>query len=244
MQTISITLNEQRNVTLIGYLQPNEGEYSAMSVKPRPAMIVLPGGGYHSLSDREADPVALAYSRAGYQTFILRYTLRDKGAWPCQLQDYEDAMETIRANAEKWCVDVNKISVVGFSAGGHLAACAATIAKNKPAAALLIYPVILKEIADLCQKDLPLPNELVSPTTCPCFLAAVRDDQTTLVDNTLMMCLALAKNGIPFESHIYSFGDHGFSTAEPYLLLKPTCKRTHNWVDDSLSWLNEQLGNF
>lgn len=241
MQTISITINQQRDVSLIGYLQQVGGEFS---VARRPAMIVFPGGGYHYLSDREADPVALAYSRAGYQTFILRYTLRDKGGWPCPLQDYEDAMALVRQHADEWAVDVNKISVVGFSAGGHLAACAATIAKTKPAAAILIYPVILKEIADLCQKDLPLPNQLVTPDTSPCFIATASDDQTAVVDNALMMSLALAQNKVPFESHVYSFGDHGFSTGENWLLLKPACGRVHNWVDDSLQWLNEQLGDF
>lgn len=241
MEKIFITLNEKRNVTLTGYLQQVGGEFSFQN---RPAMIVLPGGGYQGLSDREADPVALAYARAGYQTFILRYSLEKNGAWPCPLEDYENAMETIKNNAEKWGIDVNKISVVGFSAGGHLAACAATIAKTKPAAAVLIYPVILKEIADLCQKGLPLPNEYVTAETSPCFIAAVADDQVATVDNSLMMSLALAQNGVPFETHVYSFGDHGFSTGEDWLLLKPASKRVRNWVDDSISWLAEQLGGF
>ncbi len=239
MEKVFITLNEKRNVTLTGYLQQVGGEFS---VQKRPAMIVLPGGGYQELSDREADPVALAYARAGYQTFILRYSLEKSGAWPCPLEDYENAMETIKNNAEKWGVDVDRISVVGFSAGGHLAACAATIAKTKPAAAVLVYPVILKEIADLCQKGLPLPNEYVTPETSPCFIAGVADDQVATVDNSLMMSLALAKNGVPFETHIYSFGDHGFSTGEDWLLLKPACARIGNWVEDSLSWLAEQPG--
>lgn len=59
-----------------------------------------------------------------------------------------------------------------------------------------------------------------------------------------MMSLALAKNKVPFETHVYSFGDHGFATAEPWLLLKPTCERTHHWIDDSLSWLEEQKAGF
>lgn len=239
MEKVFMTLNEERNVTLTGYLQQVGGEFS---VQKRPAMMVFPGGGYQMLSDREADPVALAYSRAGYQTFVLRYSLKDKGAWPCPLEDYENAMEIVKKNADEWGVDVNKISVVGFSAGGHLAACAATIAKTKPAAAVLVYPVILKEIADLCQEGLPLPNEYVSPSTSPCFIASVADDKTASVDNSLMMSLALSQNGVPFETHVYSFGDHGFSTGEDWLLLKPACARIGNWVDDSLSWLAEQLG--
>ena len=105
-------------------------------------MLVIPGGGYAMCSDREADPVATAYLKAGYQAFILRYTCTPKGKWPLPLEDYDQAMGRIIENAEAWHVDADKIAVVGFSAGGHLAACAATVAEHKPAAAVLVYPKI------------------------------------------------------------------------------------------------------
>ena len=164
MKAQEIILNESRNVTLTAYLQEVEGEFG---FSKRPAMLVIPGGGYAMCSDREADPVAMAYLKAGYQAFVLRYTCTPKGKWPLPLMDYEQAMALIEENAEAWHIDTTKIAVVGFSAGGHLAACAATVAEHKPTAAVLVYPAILKDICDLCQPGMPYPHEHVTAETCP-----------------------------------------------------------------------------
>ena len=241
MRTEIIPLKEERNVTLTAYLQETDGEFGFAK---RPAMLILPGGGYAMCSDREADPVAAAYLKAGYQAFILRYTVKSKGGWPLPLEDYEQAMTLIEENAEQWHVDTAHIAVVGFSAGGHLAACAATVAEHKPAAAVLVYPAILKDIVDLCQPDMPYPHEHVTPETAPCFLAAARDDRTVDISNALMMELALAKNGVAFESHIYSYGGHGFSTGEDWIITNAACPRLPRWVSDSIEWLGEIMGKF
>lgn len=119
--------------------------------------------------------MALAYAKAGYQTFVLRYTLKDKGGWPMPLEDYEQAMALMEKNAEVWHIATDRIAVVGFSAGGHLAACSATMAKRKPAAAVLVYAGILRDVADMCQPNMPCPNEFVDGNTSPCFLAAARN---------------------------------------------------------------------
>ena len=239
MRVETMILNEERNVSLTAYIQGVEGEFG---FKKRPAMLVLPGGGYTICSDREADAVAMAYAKAGFQTFILRYTVKAKGKWPLPLDDYEQAMECIKANESTWHVDCDKIAAVGFSAGGHLCACAATLAKNKPAAAILVYPAILKDICDMCQPGMPQPNEYVKADTCPCFLVAARDDRTVAIKNTLMMELALAENNVPFESHIYSYGGHGFSTAAEWIITNSVNERVSKWVDDSIGWLKEVLG--
>lgn len=207
-------------------------------------MLVLPGGGYTICSDREADPVALAYAKAGYQTFVLRYTLKDKGGWPMPLEDYEQAMALMEKNAEVWHIATDRIAVVGFSAGGHLAACSATMAKRKPAAAVLVYAGILRDVADMCQPNMPCPNEFVDGNTSPCFLAAARDDRAVDIKNTLMMELALAEKGVPFESHIYSYGGHGFSTGESWVVTNSVSERLPNWVPDSIGWLKETMGEF
>lgn len=239
MRAEVIVLNDERNVTLTTYIQEVEGEFG---FEKRPAMLVLPGGGYTICSDREADAVAMAYAKAGFQTFILRYTVKAKGKWPLPLEDYEQAMEIIKTKADLWHIDADKVAAVGFSAGGHLCACAATLAKNKPAAAILVYPAILKDICDMCQPGMPQPNEYVKADTCPCFLVAARDDRTVAIKNTLMMELALAENNVPFESHIYSYGGHGFSTAEEWIITNSVNERVSKWVDDSIGWLKEVLG--
>ena len=239
MRAETFILNEERNVTLTAYLQEVDGEFG---FSKRPAMLVIPGGGYAMCSDREADPVALAYLKAGYQAFVLRYTVTSKGGWPYPLNDYEQVMVLIEENAEAWHIDAKRIAVVGFSAGGHLAACAATIAQHKPAAAVLVYPAILKDIVDMCQPGMPYPHEHVTPQTCPCFLAAARDDRTVDIKNALMMELALADKGVAFESHIYSYGGHGFSTAEDWINTNSVCPRLPDWVSYSIGWLGEVMG--
>lgn len=239
MKAQEIILNEERNATLTAYIQDTEGEFGFAK---RPAMLVIPGGGYAMCSDREADPVAAAYLKAGYQAFILRYTCTPKGKWPLPLEDYEQAMAQIMENAEEWHVDTGKIAVVGFSAGGHLAACAATVAEHKPAAAVLVYPAILKDICDMCQPGMPYPHEHVTAKTCPCFFAAARDDRTVDISNTLRMELALAEKGVAFESHVYSYGGHGFSTGEDWIITNSVCPRLARWVPDSIEWLGEVMG--
>ena len=239
MKAEKIIINEERNVTLTAYLQETDGEFGFAK---RPAMLVIPGGGYAMCSDREADPVATAYLKAGYQAFILRYTCTPKGKWPLPLEDYDQAMGRIIENAEAWHVDADKIAVVGFSAGGHLAACAATVAEHKPAAAVLVYPAILKDICDLCQPGMPYPHEHVTAKTCPCFLVAARDDRTVDISNTLRMELSLAEKGVAFESHIYSYGGHGFSTGEDWINTNSVCPRLPRWVSDSIEWLGEIMG--
>ena len=239
MEKELLILNEARNVTLTAYLQEVNGEFG---FDKRPAILILPGGGYAMCSDREADPVAMAYLKAGYQAFILRYSTGAHKAWPNPLKDYEQAMALIEANADKWHLDKTRIAAVGFSAGGHLCACAATIAQHKPAAAILVYPAILKDICDLCQPGMPQPNEHVAADTCPCFLVAARDDRTVDIKNSLMMQLALAEHGVAFESHTYSYGGHGFSTAEEWINTNRVSRRVPNWVPDSIGWLEELFG--
>jgi len=97
--------------------------------RKRPAVLVLPGGAYMSTSDREAEPVALAFASKGYHAFVLRYSCKEKALLPQPILDAFKAILIIRDNAEEWCVDSNKIAVCGFSAGGHLASCLATMWK-------------------------------------------------------------------------------------------------------------------
>lgn len=239
MQTQEIILNEERQVTLTAYLQQVRGEFT---FDRRPAILIIPGGGYSMCSDREADPVATVYLKAGYHVFILRYTLKQFGGWPLPLNDYEESMEYIKSNADKWGIYLEKIAVVGFSAGGHLAACAATMAKNRPAAVILGYPAILPDTLDMCQPNMPVPAEYVSKDTSPCFIVATRDDYIVPIQNTLVFENALADKGITFESHIYSYGQHGFSTGEESLNMVKICPRLPRWVEDSIGWLKEVMG--
>ena len=244
MQTELIVLNEERNVTLTAYIQQVNGKFA--NIPRRPAIIIMPGGGYQYCSDREADPVAFPYLKAGYQVFILRYSVGEHSNWPNPLSDYEQAIELIRSKSEEWHVYEDKIAVIGFSAGGHLAASAATMSKNRPNAAILGYPVTTEEVARLCIDNAPDTINAMDDKTCPCFLFTSRTDTLVPIENTIKFVNALVENDIAFESHIYSYGNHGFSTGDSSVL-KPDsdiCSRVPNWVNDSIEWLKEVLGDF
>ncbi|WP_049783368.1 alpha/beta hydrolase fold domain-containing protein [Mahella australiensis] len=86
--------------------------------------------------------MAFEYLRAGYHAFVLRYSIKENAVWPNPLNDYEQAIELIRSRAEEWHIYEDKIAVLRFSAGGHLALAAATMSKNRPNAALLGYAFI------------------------------------------------------------------------------------------------------
>lgn len=243
MRVETITLNKERNVALTAYIQEVGGAFSYVS--KRPAVLILPGGGYQYCSDREADPVALPYLKAGYQAFILRYSVQEYAVWPNPLEDYEQAMELIRSKEEEWKLYADKIAVIGFSAGGHLAAAAATMSRNRPNAAILGYAVAGEDVKG-CNMSAPDTIPAVSIDTCPCFLFATRTDNVVPIMNTIQFMEALAEADVAFESHIYAYGPHGFSTCDTSVQSKDTkiCVRVPQWVSDSIGWLRDVLGEF
>ncbi len=240
MKTEYMVLNGERNVTLTAYLQPAGGEFGALS--ERPAVLIIPGGGYHFCSDREADPVAFPYLKAGFQAFILRYSLNEQAVWPNPLNDYEQAAELILKNAEAWRVAADRIAVIGFSAGGHLAACAATMARHRPNAAILGYPVIDGDCARDYLATAPDVPSAVDEKTCPCFVFATRTDNLVPAGNALHLINALWEHDIAFESHIYANGPHGLSTGDESINGMPFSGRYGTWVEDSIAWLSDVLG--
>lgn len=243
MKVEKIVLNEKRNVTLTAYTQSTE---EFRHIKKRPAILILPGGGYQMCSDKEADPVAFPYLQAGYQAFILRYSVGVDSVWPNPLDDYDQAIKCMKERAEEWHVLTDKIVVIGFSAGGHLAACAATMSKYRPYAAILGYPVIEGDCASIYQKTAPDVIAAVDENTCPCFVFATRTDNVVSIKNTIHFLDALEKNDILFESHIYSHGAHGFSICNSSVEVDPEefCNRVPHWVADSMEWLKDIMGDF
>lgn len=243
MKVEKIVLNEAREVSLTAYLLDTGGEFR--NICKRPAVLILPGGGYQFCSEREADPVAMPYLKAGYQAFILRYSVGKHSVWPNPLQDYEQAMEMIRTKAEEWKIFSDKIAVIGFSAGGHLAAAAATMSENRPNAAILGYPVTGSDVKGCCATA-PDTIPCVDKNTCPCFIFATRTDAIVPVMNSIRFMEALVQADISFESHIYSYGPHGFSTCDTSVQSRDTIisSRVPNWVSDSIGWLKEVFGDF
>ncbi len=237
-----IQFSQERNVYLTAYTQSVEGKFD--HIVKRPAILILPGGGYQYCSAREADPVAFAYLKAGYQAFILNYSVAEHQTWPNPLRDVEMALKMIRTR-EDWNVYTDKVAVIGFSAGGHLAAAAATMAIDRPNAAILGYAVAGNDVKG-CNLSAPDTTKYVDKYTCPCFVFSTCSDTLVAVQNSIDFMSALSKAKITFESHIYAYGPHGFSTADSSVQAnqKGLSSRAGDWVQDSIGFLKDVFGDF
>lgn len=228
MQTEVIYFDDDKKVSLTSYILDTSKEMA--SYEKRPAILIFPGGSYSFCSDREAEPIAMAYLAEGYNAFILRYSLKEDSVFPRPLQDAEQALMHIINNAEKYHVIENRIAVIGFSAGGHLAAALATMGKIRPNAALLIYPCILSSIGKVLYNPVPSLEKEVDERTPPCFICSTFEDKTVPISNSIEFAAALDKQKIPFEMHIFTKGDHGLSLAKPM-----TANGNHGLINDSFA---------
>ncbi len=228
-----------------------------------PAMIVVPGGGYHTVAQHEGDPIAMCYLRAGFSAFVLNYSIAPQ-KYPAQLAEISAAMLYIRAHADEWNIDADKIAVTGYSAGGHLAGSLGVMCDDKnvlsilnttpekirPNAMVLCYAVISSDpqIAHLgsfhnvtgirvngCDehKYMSLENH-VNELTPPTYMWHTAEDTVVPVQNSLVFAKKLSEYKIPYELHIFPYGAHGISTCD-----FASC----NTVEDMYSapWVNESI---
>ncbi len=240
MFTKTYNLTDDPDVTLTTYISDISEEMKYANTKP--AVLVFPGGAYKFCSDREAEPIALAYLAKGFNAFVLRYSLNDKAAFPTPLNDAEKALLFIRDKADEFHIYPDKIAVCGFSAGGHLAAAVSTMSEEKPNACILGYPCILDSTSPILAKPVESLDRYVTPNTPPTFIFAARDDGCVPIKNSLRYADKLDENGVGFELHIFSHGDHGFSLANGTVCDKQglkKCKQNSYWLDRSAEWLKE-----
>ena len=183
LHTERITLNREHQVSMTAMLW-KENSSAANSFK-RPSVLIFPGGGDVELSDREAENVAFPYLTAGFHAFVLYYSILEHRRWPNALDDYDQAITYIRSHSEEWNLLPDKIAVIGFSAGAHHAACAATMSENRPNAAILGYAPLEEGILSIAHpgEDFPAPVDHVDDCTPPCFLFSARDDRLVDVHN-------------------------------------------------------------
>lgn len=214
------------------------------------AVMTIPGGGYGFLSyDNEGTEQAAWLNARGITTFILLYRLPDEG-WAQRadvpLQDAQRAMRLIRANADRYGIRADRVAILGFSAGGHLAGSLATRFDDKvydpidatdrlsarPDLAGLIYPVItlgaeahvgsrdslLGPASTAAQRDAYSVQNAVSEGTPPVFLCCAGDDGTVPPVNSLLMYRAMLAAGQPAELHAFAKGGHGFGVRLPKTL--------------------------
>lgn len=260
MKTVALDA-QNANVTLTTYVTPAPNE-------KRPAMLVIHGGGYCSdCSDREGEPIALAFLARGYQAFMLKYTLKPTDPYK-PLVDASRAMEHIRRNAERYSVDPKRVFVVGFSAGGHLAATLGTMWKNqtlnqkagiapgsnRPTGTILCYPVIredghagsfqnlLGEHADDPEwRQLFSADTQVDAESSPAFVIHTFPDATVPVNDSLSMAAALNAHGVMCELHVYPTGPHGMALATDVTAggQEKFVDATYaRWVDDACRFMD------
>jgi acetyl esterase/lipase len=228
------------------------------------AVVVCPGGGYSILAyDWEGTDIAKWLNANGVAAIVLKYRLPNSKSnidpKLSPLLDAQRAIRTVRANADRWNIKKNRVGIMGFSAGGHLASTAGTHfdsgnpnatdsidrVSSRPDFMILMYPVItmLKSTMHRGSKNNLIganadsatakyySNELqVTKETPPTFLVHATDDKTVPVENSLSFYQALKDNNIPAEMHIYPYGGHGFSLAIGKGYLS-------TWTDRCIDWL-------
>ena len=225
-----------------------------MSILERPLILICPGGAYSYCSPREAEPIARSYMARGYHAAVLNYSVKKNTE--CLYDAEKDVTKPhfevaksiciIRDNAKNWSVSPDKIAVIGFSAGGHLAACASIlfndekllkalgceVGYNKPNASLLCYPVITTgeyahkgSIENLLGEYATEENltrysleKSVTKNTPPTFLVHATRDPGVPAMNSIDLASAFFKAGVNFELHIIPVAMHGFSTAQREVL--------------------------
>jgi acetyl esterase/lipase len=223
------------------------------------AVIVCPGGGYVRLAmANEAAGVTDRLRPHGVSVFVLKYRLAEYG-YPAPLQDVLRAVRVVRSRAREFGVRPDRIGVFGASAGGHLAAAAATLfdapdgrtgaalddASARPDFVALLYPVITmrdpfahagsrlgllgEHPSDALLDRLSLETQ-VTKDTPPVFLVHTAEDQSVPMENTVLFLQALRRAGVPVEAHLYERGPHGFG-------VRGDLGTTSGWVDRWIEWM-------
>lgn len=241
-----------------GYLQDDYDTLKAHKV--RPALVICPGGAYRWRSPREKDPPAFEFLSMGYQVFILEYSCGPQAGECRPLRELAETVRLLRQNREQWRIDPEKIAVLGFSAGGHLAASLGAFwndpslalpSEARPDALVLCYPVVSTkefahtESADWVSGGDPALREKmhlwdrVTKDFPPTFLWHGGEDTGVPPENSLLLAVELRRHGVPFEYHLFGSGVHGISTCTQEVETPDSVCRA--WVSLCKTWLNTRF---
>ena len=204
-----------------------------------PAIVIFPGGAYNVRAVHEGEAIAEYYNQRGYHAFVVNYRLYPN-RFPCALADAQRAVKILKKRADELAIDENKIFVIGFSAGGHLASCVATLEDYSKigdeydnispsvTGAILSYAVTsgLSENGSVCDcvsklvdEDEKMVSKLttymqITDKTPPCFIWHTANDGVVPVEHAFKFATGLKKQGVPFEMHIFPDGPHGLGLAK------------------------------
>lgn len=230
----------------------------------RPAVLIIPGGAYMSVSKREGEHVGHYFLAGGFQVFVLTYLVQPDGVrYPEQLIEVGCAVDHIKKHAEEYHINADEVFVVGFSAGGHLAANFAldyTNVSQKAGVPLdcsikglgLGYPVInpsghfnsfenllcgyTDEAKEMLLEELSL-EKRVTEQTVPTFIWTTAEDEAVDPRNSIVFAEALATKRVPFELHVYPHGYHGGATVDNEVSFdKRLFGNAGNWLKDCMDF--------
>ena len=252
------------DVYLESYCPDNFMEFS--NGKVRKCVLVLPGGGYSFLSEREAEPVALRFAANDIACFVLKYSLSNRIIYPHPMIEVFAALSYIRRNADLYHINVDKISVCGFSAGGHLAASSSAYHQTQEYAdylnipmeemkingCILAYPVISAEYGHLetfknVAKGDPKLLELYSidkhiSTDFPkTFIWHTTFDTVVDLKNSLLLADELCKNKVFFEMHVYPMHDHGQALCDETVYYNNLDKKFIDEIKYNTQWIDNAI---
>ncbi|MBK5199916.1 MAG: alpha/beta hydrolase [Spirochaetaceae bacterium] len=259
MNIIHVSIGN-KNAIMTGYIH----SYTSFNIQrnTRPAIVICPGGAYEFVSEIEKDPVAIYYFSKGFNVFILDYSVRENASNFTPLLELSEAFVKIRDNAKDFRTDPTRIAVMGFSAGGHLAASLAllynnpefikvskvTDGYNSPNALILAYPVITtgeyshqKSIENVTASEnnmiklLSLENRVTSDCP-PVFIWATQDDESVPIENSLLLVSSLIIKKISVEFHLFPSGEHGLSMCDADCNKENTS--VAQWKKLSINWLS------
>lgn len=248
------TGSEEKDIPTLTVFKPAQNANGA-------AIVICPGGGYGGLAPHEGKDYAEWLAKHGITGFVLKYRLGSGGyKHPRMLEDAARAVRTVRARSSEWGVDPKRVGIMGSSAGGHLASTLLTHfdagnasaedpidqQSSRPDLGILCYPVITMvgqtthqgskrnllgenpsdELAKLLSNE-----QQVTRETPPTFLWHTYEDTGVVPENSMLFAMALQKNKVPYELHIYEQGKHGIGLANG-----------HPWTEQCLRWL--QLRGF
>jgi acetyl esterase/lipase len=213
------------------------------------AVVICPGGGYNILAwDLEGEEVAAWLNSIGVTGIVLKYRVPRRPDQPKDrppigpLQDAQRALSLVRGKAKEWGIDPNRIGILGFSAGGHLAGAASLQFDQRayepidetdrvscrPDFAVLVYPGYFANK----ERDALLPEVRVTEKTPPMFFVHAGDDRVP-AENSVLLYLALKRAGVPAELHVYASGGHGFG-------LRPSDQPCSKWPQRCEEWMGKQ----
>ena len=243
------------------YCHPVDQDFSKNRI--RPAMLVLPGGGYGYCSFREKEPIVMKYFVEGFNCYCLDYSVKEMAKYPTPVIEAVMAVLYIRETAGELHTNVDKVCSLGFSAGGHLNGMLNTAYANKEIidvlgerakeaklnATIFSYAVILTEkthagsIKCITGGDdslLPLVDisKNVTEDISPAFIWSTFGDMTVPCESSLELACAYRKVGVPFEFHLFEIGAHGLSTATDEVNSKN--EAVAQWIPLSLTWLRNR----